>query len=198
VVRFVASVMSVSGALLIGDAVLTLTWQEPITSFLAHRQQSKLKSKLAHPPRRVLARHPLPGDAIGRIELKALHRSYYVVEGTSTSQLQKGPGHYHDTPLPGQRGTVAIAGHRTTYLAPFRHVDTLKRGDEIDLSMPYGRFVYAVQKVKIVSPTALWVKRRVSYNRLVLTACHPPYSAAQRIVVFARYVRRGPTDVKRS
>jgi sortase A len=198
VLRFVASVMSVSGALLIGDAVLTLTWQEPITSFLAHRQQSQLKSKLAHPPARVLARRPLPGDAIGRIELTTLHRSYYVVEGTSTSQLQKGPGHYRDTPLPGQRGTVAIAGHRTTYLAPFRHVDKLKRGDEIDLSMPYGRFVYAVQKVKIVSPTALWVKRRVPYNRLVLTACHPLYSAAQRIVVFARYMRRGPTNVKRS
>ena len=66
------------------------------------------------------------------------------VEGTGTSDLRKGPGHYPATPLPGERGTVGIAGHRTTYGAPFRHIDRGQaRGDRITLTMPYGRFVYA-------------------------------------------------------
>ena len=97
-----------------------------------------------------------------------------------------GPGHYPETPLPGARGTVAIAGHRTTYGAPFRRVDRLERGDPIELRMPYGRFTYRVERTRVVAPTATWVTRRVAYDRLVLTACHPLYSAAGRIVVFAR------------
>jgi sortase A len=81
---------------------------------------------------------------------------------------------------------VAIAGHRTTYGAPFRRVDDLGRGDRIELRMPYGRFVYRVERTRIVPPTEVSVTARVSYDRLVLSACHPLYSAAQRIVVFAR------------
>jgi len=88
--------------------------------------------------------------------------------------------------MPGKGGTVGVAGHRTTYLAPFRKIDKLVRGDRIVLEMPYGEFGYRVEKTRIVSPTATEVKRRVGYERLVLTACHPLYSAAQRIVVFAR------------
>jgi sortase A len=83
---------------------------------------------------------------------------------------------------------VAIAGHRTTYLAPFRHVDQLKSGDRITLTMPYGRFTYEIQKTQIVLPTALWVTKSVGYDRLVLSACHPLYSASHRIIVFARLI----------
>ncbi|MGI9080692.1 MAG: sortase domain-containing protein, partial [Thermoleophilaceae bacterium] len=129
VTRFLSSVLMVTGALLILDAVVTVAWQEPISSFFANRQQSRLGDALATPPRRVIERKPLRGDAIGRITLPTQDRSYYVIEGTDTADLRKGPGHYSDTPLPGRRGTVAIAGHRTTYLAPFRKVDKLKRGD---------------------------------------------------------------------
>ena len=82
--------------------------------------------------------------------------------------------------------TVAIAGHRTTYLAPFRHIDALTSGDRIVLKMPYGRFTYVVQYRKIVLPSALWVTKTMGYDRLVLSACNPLYSAAQRIIVFAR------------
>jgi sortase A len=80
---------------------------------------------------------------------------------------------------------VAIAGHRTTYGAPFRRVDQLERGDRIELRMPYGRFTYVVERTRIVPPTELSVTDRVAFDRLVLSACHPLYSAAKRIIVFA-------------
>ena len=67
-----------------------------------------------------------------------------VVQGTDTASLEKGPGHYPETPFPGQGGTVGIAGHRTTYLAPFRHIDSMEVGDPIVLKMPYANFVYRV------------------------------------------------------
>ncbi|MBA2439479.1 MAG: class E sortase [Thermoleophilaceae bacterium] len=197
VTRFLSSVLMVTGALLILDAVVTVAWQEPISSFFANRQQSRLGDALATPPRRVIERKPLRGDAIGRITLPTQDRSYYVIEGTDTADLRKGPGHYSDTPLPGRRGTVAIAGHRTTYLAPFRQVDKLKRGDRVIVDMTYGRFTYRVEKTRIVKPEQTEVKRRVGHDRLVLTACHPLYSAAQRIVVFARFAGRGPSRLKR-
>ena len=195
VARFVASVLIVSGTLMITDAAITFAWQEPITALLAKFQQSALKDDLAHAPRRVLQRKPLRGDAIGRIVLPAIHRSYYVVEGTDLGNLAKGPGHYHDTPLPGERGTVGIAGHRTTHGAPFRHIDRLKRGQRITVEMPYGSYVYRVEKKRVVNPDDLSVKRRVRYDRLMLSSCHPPYSAAKRYIVFARFVRRGPAVV---
>jgi sortase A len=190
VLRFLGSVLMVSGVLLVADAGLTLLWQEPVSALLASREQRALERQLERPPARVIRRRPLRGDAIGEIELPTLDRSYFMVEGVDTASLRKGPGHYPDTPLPGERGTVAVAGHRTTYLAPFRTIDQLDRGDRVVASMPYGRFVYRVARTRIVEPTALWVKRRVRYDRLILTACHPLYSAAQRIVVFARFVRR--------
>ena len=197
VLRFIASVMIVSGLLLIGDAGLTLAWQEPVSAFLADQEQAQLKKELDHPPPRVIARKPLPGDAIGEIEMPAIDKSAYVVEGTDTGDLRKGPGHYPDTPMPGERGTVAIAGHRTTHGAPFRNIDKLGPGDRITLQMPYGSFIYRVERTQIVEPTALWVTDRVKYDRLVLSACHPLYSAAQRLIVFARFVRRGSSRVQR-
>ncbi len=115
-----------------------------------------------------------------------------VVAGTDTSSLRRGPGHYPGTPLPGARGTVAIAGHRTTYGAPFRKLDKLGRGDRVEVQMPYGTFAYEVERRRIVPPTATWVTRRVGYDRLILSACHPLYSAAKRIVVFARLVDARP------
>jgi sortase A len=196
--RFVASVMMVSGALLIADAAVTLLWQEPVSWVVAERQQTVLRDALARPPRRVLRRQPLPGDALGRLSIPAIGVSRYVVEGTDLASLRKGPGHYPETPLPGERGTTAIAGHRTTYGAPFRRLGELHRGDRIVLDMPYGRFVYRVERTRIVPSDALWVLRRARYDRLVLSACHPLYSASQRIVAFARLEGSGPSRVRRS
>ena len=204
--RFVASVLMVSGALLIADAGMTLLWQEPISAFLAARQQEALADELEEPDTRArviralrdpVERNKLSGDAIGRIELPTIDKGYYLVEGTDTDSLRKGPGHYEDTPLPGQRGTVGVAGHRTTNGAPFRNIDKLDPGDEIRVEMPYGTFVYRVERTRIVDDSELSVKDPVSFNRLILSACHPLYSAAQRIVVFARFARREAPEVKK-
>ena len=196
VLRFVASVMIVSGTLLIADAAVTLLWQEPVSALMAERQQGKLKDAFFDPPRRVVRREPLKGDAIARIEIPAIGVSEYVVEGTDLETLRKGPGHYPETPLPGERGTAAIAGHRTTYGAPFRKIDRLKAGRRIVVDMPDGRFVYRVETTKIVDDSDLSVLEPVGYKRLMLSACHPLYSAAQRVIVFARHVRRLPARVR--
>lgn len=198
--RFVASVLMVSGVLLIADAGVTVAWQEPISAVLAERQQVELRQQLESPPLRVRAptpeRRPLPGDSIGRIVMPAIGKDYYLVEGTDADTLRRGPGHYPDTPLPGERGTAAIAGHRTTHGAPFRKIDGLRRGDRIVLEMPYGTFIYRVERQQIVAPTDLWVKKRVRYDRLMLSACHPLYSAQQRLIVFARFVARRAARVR--
>jgi sortase A len=135
---------------------------------------------------RALGRRVDPGDPIGRIVMPSIGVNEVFVEGTGAGDLRTGPGHYPATPLPGERGTVAIAGHRTTYGAPFRDIDDLDRGDRIELRMPYGRFVYRVERTQIVEPTETSVTDRVDHDRLVLSACHPLYSAAKRIIVFAR------------
>ncbi len=200
VLRFVASVMMVSGTLLIADAAATLLWQEPVSAFVAERQQDSLKRLLVDPPepveRRVRRRQPLPGDAIGKLEIPAIGVSEYVVEGTDTANLRKGPGHYPETPLPGEPGTVAVAGHRTTYGAPFRDLDDVKPGNEIIFDTPFGRFIYRVEETKIVDDQDLSVLEPVGYKRLLLSACHPLYSAAQRIIVFAKQVRRERSRVR--
>jgi sortase A len=197
VLRFVASVMMVSGTLLIADAGVTLLWQEPVSAFVANRHQGELKTAFFDPPQRVIRRMPLKGDSIAHIQIPAISVSEYVVEGTDLKSLRKGPGHYPETPLPGDRGTTAIAGHRTTYGAPFRRIDQLKRGNVITVDMPDGRFVYRVERTKIVDDQDLSVLERVGYQRLVLSACHPLYSAAERIIAFARLSRREPARVRR-
>ncbi len=118
--------------------------------------------------------------------------NFDIVQGTDEATLEKGPGHYPATAFPGLGQTVAIAGHRTTYLAPFRNINALHTGDKIVLRMPYATFTYVVQYQKIVLPTALWVTDNVGYERLVLSACNPLYSAAQRIIIFARLASERP------
>jgi sortase A len=196
VLRFVASVMMVSGALLITDAAITLLWQEPVSAVVASREQAQLEDALFDPPERVIRRMPLKGDAIARLRIPAIGVSEYVVEGTDTGSLRKGPGHYPDTPLPGERGTSAIAGHRTTYGAPFRDIDDVERGQRIVIDMPDGRFVYRVERTRIVDDQDLSVLEPAGYRRLLLSACHPLYSAAQRVIVFARQVRREGSRVR--
>jgi sortase A len=130
-----------------------------------------------------------PGDALGRIEAPAMNGLNMVfVQGTDESSLELGPGHYPETAMPGQGKTIAIAGHRTTYLAPFRHIDSMKKGDKITLKMPYGTFVYSVEKSEIVDPSDVGIIHDTGFERLVLSACNPLYSAAQRYIIFARLV----------
>jgi sortase A len=217
VLRFVAAVLITSGILMLADAGLTLAWEEPVSAFLAARDQSRLGHELddqaggivarekdlvasIRNTRRRLAklavlerRRAKTGAPIGRIRIASLHRHYVLVQGTDTSSLRQGPGHYPGTSFPGEGGTVAIAGHRTTYLAPFRTIDQMKRGQEIVLDMPYGRFTYSVERTQIVPPSATYITKRVpGPERLVLSACHPLYSASHRIIVFAHLVAATP------
>ena len=134
-----------------------------------------------------------PGDALGRIEAPGMDGLNMVfVQGTDASSLELGPGHYPETAMPGQGKTIAIAGHRTTYLAPFRHIDSLKPKDKITLKMPYGTFIYSVQKSEIVDPSDVGIIHDTGYERLVLSACHPLYSASQRYIIYARLVHSEP------
>lgn len=135
------------------------------------------------------------GEAFGRLEIPSLGVDYVVIEGTDTGSLQRGPGHYPTTALPGQGETIAIAGHRTTYGAPFSQINAIEPGDEIIIEMPYGTFAYEVTKSEIVEPTDVGIVDDVGSERLVLTACHPRYSAAQRYAVFADLTSASPVDL---
>ena len=215
--RALSSVLIVSGLLLIADAMLTVAWQEPLSYLYSRIQQGGLEDDLANleatgldsretrllarlpsADRRIafaaraLARRAEPGQPIGRIRLPRIGLDSVMVQGTDSASLRKGPGHYPDTPLPGISGTVGVAGHRTTYGAPFRDIDDLKPGDAVEVQMPYATFAYEVERTRIVEPTAIEVTRRVAYDRIILSACHPLYSAAQRIVVFAKLVSAEP------
>lgn len=133
-----------------------------------------------------------PGRPIGELRIPHLDNHYVIVAGTGSGSLRKGPGHYDGTALPGEPGTVGLAGHRTTYGAPFRHLDALDPGDPITVTMPYGTFTYKVEGTRIVKPSDVSTLKAVGRQRLALTACHPLYSAKQRIVVLARLVSATP------
>ena len=209
--RALSTALIVAGCALLLDAGITLVWQEPVTALIAKLDQDELSGELSDREREALTQAQLaalaqlpgqrrriaflaralrasvePGDAIGRIKIAKIELDTVAVEGTGKQDLRRGPGHYPDTPFPGMRGTTAFAGHRTTYGAPFRKLNELRRRDAVVVEMPYARITYAVERIQIVSPRDTWVLRKRSYDRLVLTACHPLYSAAKRIIVIAR------------
>jgi sortase A len=128
---------------------------------------------------------PADGDAVAQIRIPAIGLDKIVVQGVAVPDLKKGPGHYPGSPLPGQPGNAAIAGHRTTYGAPFNRIDELKEGDQILVTTTQGAFEYQVRQQLIVAPDQVEVLDDFGDDRLTLTACHPKYSARQRIVVVA-------------
>jgi sortase A len=133
------------------------------------------------------------GMALGRLTVPRLDLKTVFVYGTRwRKDLSRGPGHYPQTSLPGVDRTMAIAGHRTTFGAPFRHIDSLRQGDSITVAMPYGTFHYKVFKHEIVDSDDWSIVRDRGFDTLVLSACHPLYSAAQRWIVYARLVRVDP------
>jgi sortase A len=223
VLRALSTVLIAVGLLVLVDAGLTLVWQEPLTALQTSMRQHGLRGDLrqleAEGPTRLearalagladerrriavlarsLRRRTAPGAAVGRLKIGRLGANFVIVKGADPSDLRKGPGTFDDLPLPGAGPTVAIAGHRTTYLAPFRHLDHLEPGDRITVEMPYATFTYRVQRTRIVAPDAVSVLRDVGYDRLVLSACHPLFSAAQRIVVVSRLTRVVPLRAARA
>ncbi len=199
-----------AGVVILLDAGLTVAWQEPLSALYGKIRQGQAESQLADlkedfldepavvdlPPSGNIDKRAEEladiyegklqnGKPFGRIEVPAMDADYVVIQGTDEGDLQKGPGHYPTTALPGQGKTVAIAGHRTTYGAPFNKIDQVDVGDQITLEMPYATFVYEVTETDIVDPSDVEIVDDVGRERLVLTACHPLYSAAERYVLFA-------------
>ena len=221
--RDISSVLILSGLLLLIDGGVTIFWQEPVTAaigaiqrhdadkeFLSYKTapltqiQTKALKSLKSPRQKIryLAREDLSrikaGDAIGQIDIPRIGHTYNVIQGTATSDLEAGPGHYPGTALPGMGQTVGVAGHRTTYLAPFRFINQIAKGDRIIVTMPYGTFTYVVQYHRIVLPTDVNVVDDVGYERLVLSACDPIYSATHRWIVFAKLQSIKPAAVDRT
>ena len=212
--RILSTTLITAGIVVLADAGLTVVWQEPVSAAYGALQQARAEDQLAELEERFPTAEDLaalsgvsgdaararilakrfkdelePGRPIGRLEIERIGLDAVLMEGTDTATLQRGPGHYRTTPLPGLGSTVGIAGHRTTYLAPFRKIDEIKDGDEIRVELPYAGFTYTVEKHEVVDPSDVHIIEPVGYERLVLTACHPLYSAAQRWAVFAKLTR---------
>jgi sortase A len=216
--RVLAALLIFAGTVALIDAGVTLVWQEPFSALYAKLRQDHLSGALAKVEHAAptaeeqrqlidlgdvrhrvaylagrLEGHAKDGSPVGRIEIPRIGASFVVVKGTDTSDLESGPGIYSETVFPGMAGTTAIAGHRTTYLAPFRHVDLLRAGNTIALRMPYAHFTYRVIAKRVVAPTDVNAAvGNVGYSRLVLSACTPLFSAAKRLLIYARLVRTVP------
>jgi sortase A len=167
---------------------LTLWHGDPATGMYAHIEQRHLRAELRREVRRA---GPIrEGSAFAVIRIPHIGVDAVVVQGTSESDLAKGPGHYRITGVPGSGRVIAIAGHRTTFGAWFRDLDDLRKGDPISLEYHGHRFVYRVTGHRVVQPSDWTILRYRGYEKLVLSTCNPVYSAAQRWIVFARLVVR--------
>lgn len=161
------------------------------TNLVQSRIQTKLAIQLKRPEIKAAyaAGKVKEGDSLTRIVIPAIDLSTVVVEGTSQSALRAGAGHYPNTPLPGEEGNVAIAGHRTTYGKPFADLDRLKAGDDIRLETPVGAYIYRVSRDPfVVAPTDFNIISQSPGHTLTLTTCNPKGSARQRLVVKADLV----------
>jgi sortase A len=205
----------VTGGLLIAAGVLTLAWavavwrwQDPFTALYTHWQQDKLAAALraeeqAYRPahatgdlaaeRREIAldarrfqRRAKAGQAIGRIVIGRIGLNMVLVNGTDHETLKKGPGRDPRSYMPGENRLVYIAGHRTTYLAPFSHIDDIQPGDYIRVEMPYATFVYRTTRHRVVTASDLSVLRSPQHEELELQACHPRFFATHRYIVYAK------------
>jgi len=221
--RALGMVLILAGTLALIDAGVTLVWQEPFSALYAKLRQDHLSGALKQVERAAptaaearalvdlsevrqrvavlaggLQGRAKDGSPVGRIHIPRIGADFVVVRGTSTSDLESGPGIYPETVFPGMAGTTAIAGHRTTYLAPFRHIDQLRHGSVIQLNMPYAHFTYTVIEKRVVAPTDVRAAiGNVGYSRLVLSACTPLFSAAKRLLVYARLTRTVPVGAGR-
>ena len=193
--RFIAGL----GRTLIGAGVIILlfvAYELWGTGLFEHREQHKLRQ--AAPPAPVCGSQKAitnptppatpPGGAVAVIKICKIGIEKAVVEGVGVEDLKKGPGHYDGTPMPGQAGNASIAGHRTTYGAPFFRLDEMQNGDPILVSTAQGVFRYEVSDKKVVSPSHVEVLDNTPDNRLTLTTCNPRFSAAERLIVTAKLI----------
>jgi sortase A len=215
------SVLIGAGALGLVWVVVVWQWQDPFTALYTTWQQHELRGQLnrtfsdqpslprsaANESRRVrlaaerewianqaaaFQRESHQGQAIGRIVIPRIGLNIIVVDGTDESSLMRGPGLDQQTAMPGRSRLVYIAGHRTTYLAPFSHIEQIVPGSVIRLEMPYATFVYRAYDHLIVPATDLGVLRPVGHELLRLQACHPRFFATHRYIVQAHLVSERP------
>jgi sortase A len=209
--RFFSVLIFVAGAGTLAWAGLTWRWEDPFTSIYTALEQRELtrsyERRAAQFSRKVQSTPATitPGrirvDAkryreasrlgapIGRIRIPRLGLRMIVVNGTDESTLRRGPGRYLGSYMPGEGQLVYIAGHRTTYSAPFSDIDALKRGDRVTLELPYGTFEYRIAKSVIVGPSDTRVLRSNGHEILALQSCHPRFFASQRYIAYATPVR---------
>jgi sortase A len=214
--RLAGVILTIVGVLGLVWVVIVWRWQDPATALFTTWEQHKLGQQLQHE----FAEDPGPairqgeslsaearaiehaaarfrqtatvGQAIGRIVVPRLGLNMVLVNGTDDASLRRGPGRDLRTYMPGQDRLVYIAGHRTTFLAPFSHIDAMRRGDPIRLEMPYGTFLYRAVRHSIVPATDLAVLRSPRHELLALQACHPRFFASHRYIVYARLVSVDP------
>lgn len=207
--RRIERALLASGLLLVTYSAIVVLWAEPVTTAYAWLQQRHLAEavdagSLAYddvegPSEVAVAAERLQasleaGQPLGHIRSAERELDAFFVHGTrSGSDLTKGAGHYPETSLPGRGTTFAVAGHRTTFGAPFRRINELERGDTIEVEVPYGSFRYRVFAHEIVAPDDWTVMRDRGFETLVLSSCHPVYSDAERWIVYARLVRVQPS-----
>jgi sortase A len=189
--------VSIVGKTLIWSGLLILSfvaYELWGTGIAEARNQKTLTKQFRHALETPAAASPAVNDAppvlpasgaVAVIKFPKLNVEKTVVEGVSVSDLKKGPGHYPETPMPGHIGNVAVAGHRTTYGAPFYRLDELKSGDAILITTREGQFKYKVTQSKVVGPDDSSVLNPTPDNRLTLTTCHPRFTASQRLVIIA-------------
>jgi len=218
VARLLGSLLIVAGVGLLGWTLLVWQWQDPFTALYTRWEQRGLASEFDRVLKDEASRPPVvpkgapptvartsvrgearrfrlglgEGDPIGRLVVPRLGVDMVVVEGTDSGTLKKGPGRHADTYMPGEGRLVYIAGHRTTYSAPFAHIDRLEPGDRVRLEMPYATVVYSVTRRRIVDDQDLSVLRPGTREEVALQACHPRFFATQRYIVWARPVEVRP------
>jgi sortase A len=215
-VRITGTLLIGAGVLGLAWALLVWQWQDPITALYTTYQQHRLAESYDHAFAAYRPTIPAPGktsphgvdlrkeqqqlsleavlyrrslkvgQAVGRLRIPRLGLSIIVVTGTDESSLEKGPGWYTGTKLPGEGQLIYIAGHRTTYLAPFAHIDSMRFGDKVTLELPYGTFVYRVTGHVIVPSNDVARLRSRGYEQIALQACHPRFFATHRYIVYAR------------
>ena len=201
--------------LVLAWVIVVWRWQDPFTALYTHIQQTRLQHRYE---RRVEAFHPHiahhaslaavekdvaaaavayrrslhTGDPVGKLKIGRIGLSMVVVQGTDSETLKKGPGHYTPSGVPGQGHLIYIAGHRTTYLAPFADINDIRIGDYVTFSVPYGTFTYRVRRHYVVPATQLSVLRDHGREVLRLQACHPRFFATHRYIVDAALVAVTP------
>jgi sortase A len=213
--RILSVVFTAAGLLVGAWAVTVWLWQDPFTAIYTHYEQAKLARSLDHQIASFPVRHQTKlsvareqrlvaadaararrnahvGQAVGRLIVPRMGLNIVVVNGTDHSTLEKGPGRYLGAAMPGEGKLVYIAGHRTTYLAPFSKIDQMRKGDLVTLEMPYATFVYRVSGHRIVPANDLAVLRSHGHEVLELQACHPRFFATHRYIVYALPVKTIP------